>query len=82
MVLIIHWPLERPWGFPERQLPPGPQGLDHPGTIIPCVETVHIYHEIQLAPLEQPFPIMNVIVPVVAIAIIAGILVLLRRRSK
>ena len=84
IILLIHWPLEFPWGYPEKTYPPGPQGLDYPGTVIPCVELVHVSHEIQIMLLEQlgTFPVTSIIIAVVVVAIIAGVFILLRRRSK
>ncbi|MEM2749270.1 MAG: hypothetical protein QW147_01805 [Candidatus Bathyarchaeia archaeon] len=73
LVLIIHWPV-----YPEFQ------GIEYPGTVIPCVETVHIYHEVTLAPLSKPFPTTYIMagVAAAAIVIVAAFFFLRRRHTK
>lgn len=69
VVQINHWPK-----VPENQ------GLQYPATAIPCIETIHVSHEVKLAPLEEPFPIMYVIAGVAVAVIVAAVLLLGRRK--
>ncbi len=71
VVQINHWPK-----IPENQ------GLQYPATVIPCVETIHVSHEVNLAPLEEPFPIMYVIAGAAVAVIAAATLLLARRRFR
>jgi len=71
LVLIIHWPVH-----PEFQ------GIEYPGTLIPCTETVHISHVVTLTPISKPFPMMLVMAGATAavVTIIIAVFLLLRRR--
>ncbi|MBS7654704.1 hypothetical protein KEJ43_06505, partial [Candidatus Bathyarchaeota archaeon] len=69
LVLIIHWPL-----IPENQ------GIEYPGTLIPCIETVHVYHEVALTSMGKAFPITYIIAGASTMVVIAIVVFFLRRR--
>jgi len=71
VVQINHWPKT-----------PESQGLQYPATVIPCIETIHASHEVNLAPLEEPFPIMYVVAGAAAAVIAAAAFLLIRRRPR
>jgi hypothetical protein len=72
IIQAIHWPK-----IPENQ------GLEHPGTVVPCIETVHIAHQVSLMPLAETFPLTNIIIigAVVAVSVIAAWMAYARRRK-
>ncbi|MEM1582702.1 MAG: hypothetical protein QXK89_09375 [Candidatus Bathyarchaeia archaeon] len=74
VVQINHWPK-----IPEEQ---GIGGV--PGTVIPCVETSHIRHNVNLTPLEEPFPIMLIVIAAAALISVALIAyyIVVRRKSR
>jgi hypothetical protein len=69
VIQILNWPCE-----PEFQ------GLEYPGTAIPCVETVDVTHNVTLTPLGEAFPIMYVAIGITVVAAAAVAVLLLRRR--
>ncbi|MEM2913711.1 MAG: hypothetical protein QXR06_05160, partial [Candidatus Bathyarchaeia archaeon] len=73
IIQAVHWPK-----IPENQ------GLEHPGTVVPCIETVHVTRQVSLTPLTEAFPITNIIVAgaVVAISAIAAWMAYVRKRKR
>jgi hypothetical protein len=58
------------------------QGLWFKGSVIPCVERLNVNPEVTISSLEGGFPIIYIIVGVVAVVIVAAVAVLLLRRRK
>lgn len=71
IVLTIHWPMK-----------PEGQGLEYPGTIIPCVETVNISHDVNVEPPSPSSPTTTYIIAAVAVAAVAFAVFILRRRRR
>ncbi|MBS7634702.1 hypothetical protein KEJ34_04310 [Candidatus Bathyarchaeota archaeon] len=73
IIQAVHWPK-----IPENQ------GLEHPGTVVPCIETVHITRQISLTPLTEAFPLTNIIAigAAVAVSVIAAWVAYIRRRKR
>jgi hypothetical protein len=73
IIQVIHWPK-----IPENQ------GLEYPGTVVPCIETVDITHQVSLTPLTETFPITNIIIigAVVAVSVATAYMAYIRRRKR